>query len=578
MSRRSRSKRASKATKSPTSQPSPRVSTRQGQEAITPEKTPARAAPTGTGDVARSWYIDVGGSKIQTWLGRTTALGRRRGASTALAACTSRATIETILREQSAVFPVGLGWNGEAGEISGVVSLSCPDSDDFDRSVAARVAGVIADQLRMALPELPITARYGRAATYAAAYDGDMATRALDEGLLLDIPGLFGDHPLAKPCDLCRASAARSTPVTIDGARRQICQDCQTRYEQQGRATAFDVERMPRSQADLLLRIAGGRGTVDFPDDFEGLAQLCRPDQGQEATQLATVFADGNRVGALIKAMLTTKGDGLPHVVTALDAATKGAIAAAAQAHLLFDVHGTTTVGAFVHLAGGDDVLMTVPASRAWAFVRTLCASFENEAEQAHDGRGPLTKMLNGTPSLSVGLVFHHDSDPFAEVLERADLLLKAAKRKTLGRSASVAFEDFDLDGQPLPTSSFADLGRRPTLAERSIAMHHLDQRAALLTALAEVPRSQRQTLRQLTAAPEDDTQLAAFSERGETWQAALARRVVTMSIPAVIACVAGPGGGAADAEILLADPGPEGSAARVGLRLDLDIARWWSS
>ena len=61
-------------------------------------------------------YIDIGAVRIQEWLARTPALALRRGASAALSEITSRGSVEGLL-------PDGVRWNGEAGDVDGVVNL-----------------------------------------------------------------------------------------------------------------------------------------------------------------------------------------------------------------------------------------------------------------------------------------------------------------------------------------------------------------------------------------------------------------------------------------------------------------------
>ena len=90
----------------------------------------------------------------------------------------------------------------------------------------------------------------------------------------------------------------------------------------------------------------------------------------------------------------------------ALDSATRAALADAVTGTF----PGAERPGVLVHLAGGDDLMVSVPAGDAWPFLHTLLAAFGARFAQAADWPDQLRGRL---PSLSAGTVFHHQSAPF---------------------------------------------------------------------------------------------------------------------------------------------------------------------
>src|SRR6185437_2163800 len=96
-----------------------------------------------------------------------------------------------------------------------------------------------------------------------------------------------------------------------------------------------------------------------------------------------------------------------------------------------------------VNLAGGDDLLVSVPAADAWLFTKTLLTTFSAIFRNKASTLPPDVK--NQVPTLSAGLVFHHVKNPFSDVVRHADEQLKQAKRKAPG-AAAVAFLDLTAD------------------------------------------------------------------------------------------------------------------------------------
>lgn len=211
------------------------------------------------------------------------------------------------------------------------------------------------------------------------------------------------------------------------------------------------------------------------------------------------------------------------------------------------------------HLAGGDDLLISVPAGHAWPFARTLLRAFGERAGQALPRPAQVRAAL---PTMSAGLVFHHLKAPFPDVVRLAHGRLRAAKNATCGREASVAFLDLTADGDAPPAS------REPLTAE------NLNRQASRLSGIATVSRSHRETLVGLERLAQADPHARGPAGTGETPIEALARRVADLGCTPIWDAVLGrPGGTASDIrDALTADD----RVTRDRLRRALDLARWW--
>lgn len=573
-----RQPKSQKQNRRPASNPAPTTPSRTAVQSPAAGQTTTVTDGNATSVAAATMncYVDIAAVRIQTWLLRTPALRPRRGASTALAHHTSRDVTEAVLAAEGARaggLPAGLTWNEEAGEVSGVVSLKFPvGPQSTQRSAACAVATLVADEIRRALPALPLQARYGVASDYPRAYD-DAKRRFEREGPILDLPAMGTDFSAAKPCDVCRQSAAvASCPKDGDD---QPCRDCAERFVHAGRHR--QLAAMPASQRDLLERIRSLDPRIEWlAADYDEVARGGAVGAGNAATQVATIFADGNRIGDVMESMMRRAGAIRPIVVPLLDTVTKSAVARAAVQELggpILDAgEGSAVVPIIAHIAGGDEVLVTVAAPQAWAFARALCREFEKQS--GTPGLLPdapsLNDVLKDRPSLGLGMVFHHSSHPFTDVLHRAEELIEAAKKSVAAREAALAYLDLTFDGDLAPSDEPGRplLTERPTVSERCFPLEELRERGSRLGRLAAVPRSQQQMIRSLivdSAAGRDEP--GAFD--------ALLRRITTMHLQPVIESIGGPRADASTVRALLAVP-EQRAAALVKLRQDLDLARWW--
>ena len=208
------------------------------------------------------------------------------------------------------------------------------------------------------------------------------------------------------------------------------------------------------------------------------------------------------------------------------------------------------------NLAGGDDLLVSVPAVDAWMFVRTLLEAFGRRMDAA-TSRWPAS-VRGQLPSLSVGLVFHHMTAPFSDVVRIAEDQLTAAKTARRGTEPTVAFLDLTADGGHQPP------GREP------LTLAYLTANAGLLERVEQIPKSRRETLVALhRQAAETRTNGGADTETpGEEF----IRRVTDLDNRPLWEAAAGPGACADDARKALTER-PE---TLNDLRRLLDVARYW--
>ncbi len=503
-------------------------------------------------------YLDVSVVRIQDWLGRTPALKFRRGGSVLLSQWTGRdAWPDDAL-------PARTRWNAEAGDLDGVVSLVLCDGvpEHEAGAVLSAAARQVASVLRDKLPFCPVQAVAGSGDCYAVAF-GELERARSDGAFLVDSPAPAAELILAKPCDQCRAAPAEHEKVLAavadDGKPPDLCADCLLRVEPAGGTKGDSQPRSPRPERRMRAALAeAGMTVAGFPDNFAELALLGRRDADDTPTQLGLIYADSNRVGAFLGAAAAqARAHGSPaksEIVTAVDNAVLAALADAVLARF----EGGDRPPVLAHLAGGDDLLISVPAGDAWPFTRALLLAFSDRIGRALDWPAEVRALL---PSVSAGLVFHHLKAPFPDVVRLVHDQLVAAKKATAGRQASVAFLDLTADGDVPPCS------RKP------LTVRDLERQASRLTEIATTSRSHRENIIGLERLAQADQSSAGTDRTGETPVEALARRVIDLGCRPIWDAVLGRSGATASEvrAALTGDP-----AARDELRRTLDLARWW--
>lgn len=417
-----------------------------------------------------SIYADVAVVRIQSWLARTPRLRGRRGASALLSQATSAAVISGLL-------PDGVELNPEAGDVDGVVSLRSPvlpdaapeGAEEAARAAAAEVARHLRDRLPAAELEL-------RSPSHAPDYLTAYASRPPVERWQPAV----SEIAWALPCASCgMAPATERRDLRQEERDASVCRDCAHRLDAAGRSTSRRPDDQPRAEQIVRGLLPPELQGKDFPDDFGAIAAL------DDSTHLATVHIDGNRVGALFDALVRDKGrSGKAELARGIDGATATALGAALT-EISKAEDGCLPIA--VHVMGGDDLLVTVPAGRALAFCQRFLRSFQERIGGWLAGSGLNVKVA---PSASAGLVWHHAKHPFALAVDQAEQALSDAKSAVLGCEASIAWADVTADGAD------ASAVRGPR------TLRWLDDNSGALAGVRALPASQRTRLLRL---PERD-------------------------------------------------------------------------
>jgi hypothetical protein len=485
---------------------------------VIPESGPFQPAPP---EVVH--YVDVAAVRIQDWLGRTPDLKFRRGGSVLLSESTTREAWDGNL-------PAGARWNDEAGEVDGVISLIIDppqdgqpphDGQDGTAEASREVARNVVRRMRAAMPHCQIQAVAGQGDSYAVAYPA-MARARQDGALLVDSPPAPPELFLAKPCDQCRSAAATVGNVRVVQGEEPVdlCGECDARLEAAGR-TAGRPSQAPRPERRLREALEeAGMPVADFSATFADMATAGERDRDDASTQVALIYADGNKVGAFLsRAAGTPGGPDKAEIAPLLDRAVLGALAQA----VIDRFRGWPEPPVLVHLAGGDDLLVSVPAADAWLFSKTLLVAFTSIL--AEKAAGWPESLRQQVPALAAGLVFHHVKTPFSDVVRLAGEQLRVAKAKTRG-GAAVAFLDMTADGNQPPD------GRAPvTLAD-------LDRHADRFQQVADMPGSRRQALLDLYRNGDIEgfiARLTDFPDNRPLWEIAAGPRAATPDVRDVL-------------------------------------------
>jgi hypothetical protein len=451
---------------------------------------------------AQRHYLDVSAIRIQEWLARTPDLKYRRGASVLLTEATARGAWE-------ASPPAGTTWNDEAGDVGGVVSLVITDdiAEPDVRVCAAAAASYVARSMRERMPHCFVQAVTGTGDSYVSAYP-QMEQARRDGRFVVDAPPAPAEVILAKPCDQCRSAAAthKQVPDIASEKPRDLCADCRNRLDAAGRTSADKPDKWPIPEQRLKDALeADGATVTGFSRTFAEMASAGQREQDNAATQLALIYADGNRVGGFLSkaAALASPGGKLrkTEIVKAIDDATVGALADAVAERFA----GNPEPPVLVNLAGGDDILVSVPAADAWTFTCTLLSAFGRRIREAGNWPDSIRREL---PTLSAGLVFHHTKDPFSDVVRLAEDQLNDAKKAGRGLEAMVSFLDLTADGGHAPPE------RHP------LRLAYLEKHADDLARIEQIPKSRIATLQSLyrQGAPEDVTRLFTDRDNQPLW------------------------------------------------------------
>ena len=418
-------------------------------------------------------YLNIGQRRIQAYLNRSRKLKLRRGASEAITIATSNNEVETFLKKEKLASAVEI--NKEAGEVDGVIHLKL-NGGESDPSMVASTISVVAStivnrHLRRRLPSGEFEAVYHDGSSYLDAYEKMSQKR--ERGDVLTFLAPIFDLPMVVPCVECKTDPKMESTNGLD-----LCRDCDIRNSAAG----------DRSFESKLVKGFKQYGIVR-PKHFDELAkaEILATDDDHNSVhkpRLATVFADGNMIGAELKKLNEKLGGAATQAVPdeqrraiqgivckvlhdATELSVKSVVSEMvepkelAQRGVSYRGESAGKEGApkflpiVPHVVGGDDVLVTVPARLGWFFaVRflrtfqdTVANEYQKEFKERLDAPVPENAIL-GEITASAGLVFHHFSEPFDSVTGLSESLLRSAKSFTGGKKASIAWQDITQDGR----------------------------------------------------------------------------------------------------------------------------------
>lgn len=431
-------------------------------------------------------YLDAAVVRIQPYLARTPDLRLRRGASWMITSATSERSVEAWIADAAIN---GLGTNPEAGHADGVIALMVPDDQ------AALAAKRLLLYMRSRIPAADLEASWGSAATYvefrrAGPHHGDS---------LISMPPV-ADFPLARTCASCRVDVSAEA-----GKREGMCADCLERSAAGGRRRTSpgtperaDQKEEPDAlgiERDILGAVNSLTGRELHPmRDINDLARLGEDDGNRN--HVATVALDGNGMGGFFGALAASGDTGLKKRISPeVSIATRNALIGAA-AHVCRD--GDQWLAVVPHVMGGDDVVVSVTADRAWPFTREMLARFGGTLAAAAGRLSLPADLARRLPSISAGMVFTHSSFPYARAVQLAEEALRRAKRDTAGAEPAIGWLDVTVDGE------------QPPPWRTTLTLDALDTYRPDLAALSAIKPSGRQALARLLAADSEEAARAA--------------------------------------------------------------------
>ena len=326
-------------------------------------------------------FASIGVKQIQGYLARSRRLWGRRGASDMLAYLTDTTGAADRIEERSFEtageilqgFP-GVTVNDEAVDVDSVLNIRGEDPGEVRKATEA-----LALNIKLHLPAAHVHTSLRETTGYGdviRAEDRDMAAETRQ------YPPSMIEFPLAHHCDEC-SSGMVSEETSVGDETTRLCGDCASRAPRKGRNRLLNWSRLGGVQQGFMveqvmlreLRKQEKFGNLKQVENFDELAKL--GDLGSEGSRthtdnhVATIFADGNGFGKLFRELRAAAAESenglqeLRRVSKAVKDATKRALQKGIEEITDDRVAAANRMPAVPHVLGGDDVLVTVPATKA---------------------------------------------------------------------------------------------------------------------------------------------------------------------------------------------------------------------
>jgi hypothetical protein len=238
-------------------------------------------------------------------------------------------------------------------------------------------------------------------------------------------------------------------PVTHTDEGDELCQACYTKREvarAQPDETAEAGEQVTFPPYSGYSKFATRASVIYGDDRWQGLtwvpAKLDRL-EGQDTSHIGFIHADVNNLGAFLE-----QQDSLANIKALgkkIEEALEGALVDAVRKLGLAPRRQGWPF--LIIIMGGDDVTLIVPAKRAVPLANELCLAYEQRIKTAlgevtNDRGDPVGEL-----ALSAGVVIAKPAHPAYALADRAEDLVKSAKR----RSHELKAEGYG----PVPTLDF---------------------------------------------------------------------------------------------------------------------------
>ena len=198
-------------------------------------------------------------------------------------------------------------------------------------------------------------------------------------------------------CKVCN----QKIQMASEYQKMEVYNQYEKRYNIKYPDEKFDIEKLPKKFSDI--------GLISNPNRYIGF-----------------IYADGNKMGKHIEKIKSF--DGLKKFSNQVDKATIDSSVTAIMNNLKKGLDFQ------IILAGGDDLIIAVPAQKAISVAIDFCEEFNKQFyDQKEDDR----------VTTSAAVILCHDTMPIKNILESAEGLLKNAKSKGAKEEKNISYIDY---------------------------------------------------------------------------------------------------------------------------------------